>query len=285
MPNQFFTWKNFTTHFGAEMKSATDVYDNMKRHGLHDFALAIFDFDFETDQASKANELAKFLETHYPYTDMKIQKQGKCWILTGNTNEIPVTEEILMYWALDMYKRGYEHDCRLIGYGATTDQNNVTFPDFNLSKAEEYFEKGLDCYHSGNLSGALVYWTINITINPEAINAYYSRAIVKEELYTWKSALRDYDKAIELAPDFTSAYTNRGALKDENGDYSGAIDDYNKAIELEKEDTDNLQRAYYNRGNSWQHLGDLKAACRDWKTALDLGANYAQATMDEFCRK
>lgn len=56
MPNHFFTWKQFTAYFGAEMTSAADVYDNMRRHGLRDFAMAVFDFDFETDQASKANE-------------------------------------------------------------------------------------------------------------------------------------------------------------------------------------------------------------------------------------
>jgi tetratricopeptide (TPR) repeat protein len=55
---------------------------------------------------------------------------------------------------------------------------------------------------------------------------------VKNELYTWKSALKDYDKAIEIAPNFVSALLNRGGLKDENGDYQGAISDYEKILNI-----------------------------------------------------
>jgi tetratricopeptide (TPR) repeat protein len=284
MDNRYFTWKAFVDNFGKEMASAEDVYNSMKKNGLFDFAYGIFDFDFESNKESKVNELAKFLKKHYPYTDLKVKKEEKKWILTGNTNNIPITDEILIYWALDMYKRGYEHDCQLVGYGSMTDKDNLTFPNWDKLKEKEYFKKGETCYNSGDLSGALINWTLTIQINPKEVDAYYSRAIVKDELYTWKSALRDYDKAIELAPDFISAYLNRGALKDDNGDYQGAIEDYNKTIELAKDDIDNLQMAYFNRGNSKQNLKDLKGACSDWKKALEIGAEYAQEKINQFCR-
>jgi tetratricopeptide (TPR) repeat protein len=283
MNDKFFTWEKFSKNFGKEMASAEDVYNRMKKDGLVDFAFAIFDFDFESDKASKVNELAKFLKEHYPYSDIKTQKKQKKWILTGSTNKIPVTEEILMYWALDMYKRGYEHDCQFVGYGAMTDKDDLIFPSWDKLKEKEYFEKGEACYKCGDLSGALINWTLTIQINEKNVDAYYSRAIVKDELYTWKSALRDYDKAIELAPNFVSAYTNRGALKDDNGDFQGAIDDYNKAIEFAKDDIDNLRMAYFNRGNSKHNLKDFKGACLDWKKALELGAEYAREKINQMC--
>ena len=61
---------------------------------------------------------------------------------------------------------------------------------------------------------AIINWTLVFIINPNEPNAYYSKAIVKNEFYTWKSVLRDYDKAIEIAPDFISALTNIGAIAD-----------------------------------------------------------------------
>jgi tetratricopeptide (TPR) repeat protein len=284
MKDRYFTWDEFVDNFGKEMVSASDVYTNMKKNGLVDFAYTVLDFDFESDKESKLVDLGNFLKEHYPYTDIKIKKESKSWILMGNTNRIPITEDILTYWALDMYKRGYEFDCQLVGYGAVTDKDNLVFPNLDKSKEDEYFEKGEDCYHSGDLSGALINWTLTLEINPNEPNSFYSRAIVKDELYTWKSALKDYDKAIELAPDFISAYTNRGALKDDNGDYKGAIDDYDKAIELGKDDIENLRSAYFNRGNSKQNLKDLKGACADWNKALEIGADYAQEKIDEFCK-
>lgn len=283
MNNSYFTWEEFSNNFGKEMVSAEDVYNSMKKHGLVDFGYGLFDFDFESHKESKVNELAKFLKEHYPYTDIKVRKEKEIWVLAGNTNKIPVTDEILIFWALDMYKRGYEHDCRLVGYGAVTDKN-LTFPSWDKSKAKEYFEQGEKCYNSGDLSGALINWTLTIEIDPKEVDAYYSRAIVKNELYTWKSALRDYDKAIELAPDFVSAYINRGALKDDNEDYQGAIEDYNKAIELAKDDIEDLRMAYFNRGNSKHNLKDPKGACSDWKKSLEIGADYAQEKINQFCK-
>jgi hypothetical protein len=38
-------------------------------------------------------------------------------------------------------------------------------------------------------------WSAVIALNPKNADAYYSRALVRNELPTWKSALRDYDSA------------------------------------------------------------------------------------------
>lgn len=107
---------------------------------------------------------------------------------------------------------------------------------------------------------------------------------MKNELHTWKSALEDYDKAIEIAPNFISAIINRGSLKDEHGDYAGAIEDYNKVLSIEIVDLENKQQAYFNRGNSKHNLNDKLGACVDWKKALELGANYAKERLDEHCK-
>jgi tetratricopeptide (TPR) repeat protein len=281
---KFITWEQFIQNFGSEMASSQDVFNNMKKSGVGDFSLAKFDFHFVSNEKNKLYQLKQFIDEHYPYEVTSIKKIKKgLWELNGKTNEIPITEENLLYWGLDMYKRGYEFDSKLDGYGAPFDPKDQKYPDFDKAKENYYFDEGLKCYNSGNLSGAIINWTISIKINPTDPNYYYSRAIVKNELYTWKSSLKDYDKAIEIAPDFISALTNRGSVKDENGDYEGAIEDYNKVINLENVDIGNKRMAYFNKGNSELNLGNKDRACENWKIAYELGADYALNRLNEMC--
>ena len=286
MENTYFKWEEFVDNFGKEMVSAEDVYNGMVESGLKDFSLGKFDFHFASDKKENLLRLKEFISNHYPYEIKSIKKvENQLWELHGLTNEIPVTKDNLLYWGLDMYKRGYKFDSSLEAYGAMFDHENPKYPNFDKSKEDWYFDNGVDCYNSGDLSGAIFNWTNVIKINPRETNSYYSRAIVKDELYTWKSALRDYDKALEIAPDFTSALINRGSLKDENGDYQGAIEDYNKVLELPNSEIEDKQNAYFNRGNTKYNLEDTKGACEDWKKAFELGSENALEKIKQHCEK
>jgi tetratricopeptide (TPR) repeat protein len=283
--NTFITSDNFDAGFGKELVSAYNIYTTMKRSGLKDFAFAVFDFDFETNKESNIKDLAKYLKDHYPYTDIKVSKEKKLWTLSANTNEIPVSEDILTYWALDMYRIGYEYDCRLTGYGALMDYKKQNLPNLDSSKEKEYIDKASKCSKSEDLSGAIINYSLAIKINPKNAEAFYKRARHVEDLHTWKDALSDYDKAIELDPNFTSAIVNRGALRDDNEDHKGAIEDYNKVISInKKDDKDNLTMAYRNRGNSKYNLKDTKGACADWKKAYQLGDKDVMETINEYCK-
>lgn len=265
------------------MNSADAVYTQMSDHGLKEFALTRFDFHFISNKRENLDSLSEYLSAHYPYTLKEIEKLKGNWELSGETNEMPVTEDILLYWVLDMNKKGYRFDCKLDGYGGLVDDKEPRFPDFDSTREDFYFDRAIECYDKEDLSGAIINWTLTLKINPKDPNSYYSRAIAKSELFTWKMALQDYDRAIEIAPDFTSAITNRGALKDDNGDYKGAIADYDLVLSLENIDEDHQKIAYFNRGNSKLTLGDKEGACKDWKTALKLGADYAIDRLNQYC--
>jgi tetratricopeptide (TPR) repeat protein len=118
-------------------------------------------------------------------------------------------------------------------------------------------------------------WSAVIALNPKNENAYYSRAIVKSGLHTWKDAMRDYDAALEISPTFVSALLNRGSVRDDNGDYAGAIEDYDVT----------KTRAYFNRGNTKLNLKDTIGACADWNIALQRGDQDAQSRIDKHCKK
>ncbi len=285
MDNQFFTWDNFVDGFGKEMASAESVFNNMSSNGLQDNCLTKMDFTFISDKKEKLEKLGDFIKKHYTYSVQEVKKYEKLWEINGETNEIPMTEDNLLFWNLDMYKRGYEFDAKFEAYGGLVDAKDPKFPVLDTTKANFYFDEGVDCYNEGNLSGAIFNWSLTIAIDPQDPNAYYSRAIVKNELYTWKSALKDYDKAIEIAPKFASALINRGALKDDNGDYQGALADYESVLKLNQLEPENKQQAYFNLGNTYFNLNEKIKACENWNRALALGAEYALERIQEHCKQ
>jgi tetratricopeptide (TPR) repeat protein len=277
---RYFSEKELKNGFAKEMVSSQEVFESMQKSGLKEYQFCEFDFNYISDKKDKLDSLSNFLKQNYGYKMEEIKKIGKDWDLSGIATKFPVDADNMLYWAIDLYLKGYNYDCKLDGYGAIVDTKTPSFIDLNIEKADYYFNEALKAYNNKNLGLAIIYWSTTIKIDPKDPNSYYSRAIAKEELYTSKSALRDYDKAIEIAPNFSDALTNRGALKDEMGDYDGAINDYSKAIELKPND----EKAYFNRGNSKYNKGDKPGACEDWKKAKELGADYAEERIREYCK-
>lgn len=277
MNSRYFSQEEFNNNFGKEMVSSQEVYENMKRNGLKDYQFCKFDFDFSSNSKEKLDSLKSFLENNYGYSLKEPELKEGVWILWGDATPFPVDSETILYWALGLYVRGYEYDSKLTGYGALVD--NPVFPDLNKEKVDSYFNAGLDAYDKQNTGMAIINWTTVLKIDSNDVNAYYSRAIAKNEIFIWKSALRDYDKAIELAPDFVDAYVNRGATRDESGDYAGALEDYNKAIELKPD----IGMIYLNRGNTKYNMGDKNGACADWVKAKELGEDFAEERIKQFC--
>lgn len=284
MKNTYVTWDCFHQYFGAQMDSAEDVYNNMVRNGLIDNCLIEMDFSFFSNEQIKLEELSMFLKEHYPYSIGQVELQEDEWVLKGLSKEIPITAENLLYWALDLYKRGYEFDSDLRDYGGAFDPKNQQKPTIDASMDDFYFDAGFACYEKGDLSGAMINWSLSIACQPDNPDSFYCRAIAKSEIHIWKSALRDYDQAIRLVPNFTDAIINRGSLKDDNGDFHGAIEDYNKALSIGNLAIEAEKMIYFNRGNSKFNLRNKRGACEDWHKAYDLGYDLAKEKIENHCR-
>jgi tetratricopeptide (TPR) repeat protein len=89
-----------------------------------------------------------------------------------------------------------------------------------------------------------------------------------------------YTQIIELEPENLDAYFYRALAKNDLGDYSGAIVDYSKIIVLEP-DAD----TYYNRGNSRYSLKDYDGAQEDYQSAFELDSNFLDALYSLGCVK
>jgi len=284
MENTYFTWEDFTANYNAQIDSCDKLLNRITENGMKANSLLSFDFHFLSDEKQKVEALFEFIKSSYTYKlkDIILRDDG-LWELTGETNEFALTFDNVLFWILDMYKRGYEFDCTLDGYGALSDVKNQSFPDLNPDLEQQYFEKGLELYKGGDLSGAIINWSLVLEIKPDEVNALYSRAIVKDELYCKLAALADYDKAIELVPNFMSALVNRGSLKDSMHDFEGAIADYNSIIENEKSDQKTVAQAYFNKGNTYLQLENLADAKLNWESASKMGADYVDEQIKRYC--
>jgi tetratricopeptide (TPR) repeat protein len=277
--NRHFTEKDFIDNFPKEVSVSLEVYEQMLENGFIENALAEFDYTFDSNSKEKLLKLSNFLKKNYNHNLKSCKKENSIWILEGTAPKLPINEDGLLNWALDLYNKGYEFDCVLNGYGSFTDPKDLAFLNLENETCDTYFEKGISKIENRNFGEAVIYLSIALQFDPNNEEVYQARGYCKDELKTFKAARQDYDKAIEINPNYVEALLLRGANFDDNEEFDSALSDYNKVIEIESDNGS----AFLNRGNTKFSLGDKKGACIDWKTALSLGVEEAQNYIDEEC--
>lgn len=167
----------------------------------------------------------------------------------------------------------------------TAKPNNLNVDQLTEMIAKEpgnsqlYYERALAYYEYGDLSSALKDFDKTLELEPEFASAFHDRGICRFELDMDEEALADFTKAIELDPTYYEAYYNRALIYDEKGKQKEALADLNKAIEINPEFGD----AYYNRAVYLLNT-DREQACADFKKASDLGIQEAGLTMQQYCK-
>ena len=71
-----------------------------------------------------------------------------------------------------------------------------------------------------------------IRLQPDYVEAYNNRAVVRANLEQYQDAIADFDQVIRLQPDNAYAYRNRGFAKVILGQNQGAIADLKVALAL-----------------------------------------------------
>ena len=106
-------------------------------------------------------------------------------------------------------------------------------------------------------------FTQAIELDPKNLDAYFHRALAKNDIGDFHGAILDYTKVIFYEPDADSYY-NRGNSKFNLQDFEGASEDYEQAIAIDPE----LWDAVYNLGLVKSYLGDYKAAISNFDKIL-----------------
>lgn len=121
-----------------------------------------------------------------------------------------------------------------------------------------------------------------IQIAPLYANGYYERSrLLRQFFNNPKLALDDINKAISLNNALPGSYSIRGTIKIQNEDYLEAISDLNKALEKSPHDT----HALFNRGVAYYNLGMKKNSCKDWNEASQLGHFKSTKYISRYCNK
>ncbi len=108
-----------------------------------------------------------------------------------------------------------------------------------------------------------------IELAPNDAQAYANRGTVYSNLQQYDKALQDLKKAIDLAPDDERFYVSRGVVYAKMEEYDNALRDLNKAIELRPDYTG----AYMNRSAVYSKLGQHENALSDSNKAIELASN------------
>ncbi len=130
-------------------------------------------------------------------------------------------------------------------------------------------------YARGNYQGAIADYTKVISITPKSSLSYHNRGASKQELNQHESAIKDFDKAIELEEDDSILYhyyNNRAWSKYYIGKLKECLIDDGKSIELNQE----YMNSFHTRGLIKHGLGDMKGACSDMKKSLSLGSEESK---------
>lgn len=103
---------------------------------------------------------------------------------------------------------------------------------------------------------------------------YVNRGIIASALGDYREAFADYDRALALQPELPEAYVGRGNIRFVESDIPGAIAEYDRALGM----TMNRRHvALLNRGMALEARGELDAAERDYREALQLRPEWPLA--------
>jgi tetratricopeptide (TPR) repeat protein len=138
-------------------------------------------------------------------------------------------------------------------------------------RAQGHYREGMRLLGPADFEGAAAQFTKAIDITPNFAAAYLGRAKARQAAGQSEAALADFGKAIAIDPTLELVYTLRGTLRRARGDNQGAMADFTQSIHLHP-----TADAYYQRGLTYQTLGQVKQAADDYDLAihLDPGAPY-----------
>ncbi|MEM1000475.1 MAG: tetratricopeptide repeat protein [Bacteroidota bacterium] len=146
-------------------------------------------------------------------------------------------------------------------------------------KADAYFRRGICHERQGDLTGARKYFSQAIKRERILKAAYVERALVWRKMEKPKKAVKDITSALAIERDDIKLILDRGFLYLELEEPQNAIHDFSRVILLDPKQA----AAFFGLGNAVYAEGNVRKACSDWRTALDLGDDRAADQINKYC--
>lgn len=148
------------------------------------------------------------------------------------------------------------------------DQAISYFPDY----AEAYQQRGRAMMALFKPKEALTDFVRYSELRPQDAIGYLDLGRAHLGLEDFPAALKDGDRAIQIAPDMAAGYQLRGIGLRRAGKLAEALADFNRAVSLLPE-----MANYYERGATYQELGQHERAIEDFTEVIKFDGLNAQA--------
>ncbi|MGC9336109.1 MAG: tetratricopeptide repeat protein [Anaerolineae bacterium] len=139
-------------------------------------------------------------------------------------------------------------------------------------RTDELLRLGAACYYLGHYERAVTHYNRAEDLAPNDPQVLINRAIVNHALGRAQPALRDLDRALDMAEN-AWAYLYRGLIRQQQGEPKRAMEDMNRAIRLDP----SFVEGYHCRGLLYAELGDHNKAFEDQNHVLELTPGHAGA--------
>jgi len=167
--------------------------------------------------------------------------------------------------------RAYAH--MEVGDTALAIQNFQAAADQDQNYYEAYIELG-SLYLVLKDPLATGYFQTAIRIEPNRAEGYYLLGFTYQEMENIPGAIDSYEKLLVITPDFKQAHYNLGYINLVYvNDFEKAVYYFSEAISNDPAYTD----AYFNRGYSYELMGDFVNARKDYLKTLEITPNYERS--------
>lgn len=173
-------------------------------------------------------------------------------------------------------------DLEEYGIGRLSERMKKVGPEQKGSReAQRHIILGYNLLQKNRFTSALKAFDKAIEIDPQNPEAYFWRGQTHIKTGRYEEAIVDFKRAMTIRPDYVEAYENLGWLFARIDKCAESIEYLTKAIELRPENG----WAYHNRGHCYSKLGDLEKAQEDAKKACELRFEEGCKAYEEYKRR
>jgi len=133
-----------------------------------------------------------------------------------------------------------------------------------------YMKRGNLWAMKGDWNSAIKDFNKVIQLNPKFPQAYELRGLSKIKLGKKSEGLKDLDRAITLSPEPFQILSRKGNVLASMGKSQEAIEVFTKAIKL----SPNFFGGYVNRANVYESLGEYSKALKDYDKAIKIESSF-----------
>ena len=135
-------------------------------------------------------------------------------------------------------------------------------------RAEAQYQLGMTLAKPGTYAQAATAFGNAIRIRPDFSEAYLELGNTLQAQGETDAALADFDQAVALNPGLAEAHNARGMILRDRGDIKSAIEAFTASLKIQP-----TVDAYYQRGQTYESLGQHQKAIDDYGKAIELMTN------------